>query len=154
MLLDSMNLFREEDSDRLPSDKPRHSGVAWFVAACFGSTGVIAAAVLIGGGRLGAIRPPLQQRIFLAEGRDSHTCDHSFEAPDSWELRWEHQGELQEICWTNAAGESDCFAAMHRKPIRHQGSVNVSRGGTLRIHVKGVGPWKIEAYALGAQGRE
>ncbi len=146
-----MNLSREEDPDRPRTAKPNVSGVAWFVAACFGSTAVIAAGVLVGGGWLGAIRPPLQQRIFVAAGRDSQTCAESFAAPDSWELRWEHQGELQEICWTSATGESECFSAMHRKPIRAHGSVNISHGGTFTLRVTGTGPWKIEAYVLGGK---
>ncbi|OYW21367.1 MAG: hypothetical protein B7Z55_05855, partial [Planctomycetales bacterium 12-60-4] len=146
-----MNLYRKGEPGTESSPQRGPSGVGWFVAACLGSTLLIAAGVLIGGGWLGAVRPPLQQRLWMAEGRDSQTCPETLTAPDGWELRWEHDGELQEICWTSATGKTECVAAMHRKPIRPQGSVNIGHGGTYTIRVTGTGKWQMEAYVLAPQ---
>ena len=104
--------------------------------------------VVVGGGWLGGIQPSLERRVFVTEGEDTATCPEEFEVGNGWELRWEHSGELQEICWTNQEGDTECYSAMHRKPIRNHGSVNVRRRGRYTLRVVGTGKWRLEVYSL------
>lgn len=138
---------RGADDDGRPAE-PRTPGVGWFVAACFGSVALIATFVLAGGGWLGGIRPAPSQQVFELSGTGNLATSAEFTLPASWELRWEHHGTLQEIAWLDPAGKATAFVAMHRKPIREHGSINVSAGGPYRFRVTGTGPWKIAGYAL------
>lgn len=105
--------------------------------------------VLIGGGWLGGIHPPASRLAFTVSGQGDLERSAEFTITPGWELRWEHSGELQEICWTDAAGKVECFSAMHRKPIRPNGSVNVRHGGRFTLNVKGQGTWRLDVYQLG-----
>lgn len=142
-----MNTYQEADQDpRTPAITSLHP--VWILAVVLTTVTLMGVGILMGGGWLGAIKPPVTQRIFLGEGTDTAECPGEFQVADSWELRWEHDGDLQEICWTNAQGVTECYASLHRKPIRRHGSVNVSHGGTFKLKVTGQGRWKLEVYAL------
>lgn len=148
-----MNSLREESpaagvplstgSHEPPRIKP------WgFVILCLASAVLILTFTLVGGGWMGAIKPPLSQRLYMAEGVGTQECQGTFDAPEGWEIRWEHSGTLEEICWTDSYGVTKCFTAMPHKPIRYHGSVNVDRGGRYSLKVAGTGTWKVEAYRL------
>jgi hypothetical protein len=106
------------------------------------------ALIVWSGGNLSAVPAPVERRLFEWSGQDSETSTATFSAPDSWELRWEHSGEIEEIRWTNTAGASQSVYSMHRKPIRHRGSVNVSHGGDYTLQVLGTGPWRLQVFDL------
>ena len=67
-----------------------------------------------------------------------------FTVNDSWEIKWEHQGNLQAIEWIGKNGGGSKYIAMHKKPIREHGRVNNGKGGIYKLNIVGEGPWKIE----------
>jgi hypothetical protein len=148
-----MNLYKEEENqsphESVPGTGQPQSISGWFIAIPLVVFVIMAAGIIIGGGWLGAIRPADSRLVYQAVGEGTMTCPDSFSVTDEWELRWEHHGELQEICWTNQIGVEECYTAMHRKPIRQHGSVNVGHGGTYTLRVTGTGAWKLQVYRLG-----
>lgn len=142
-----MNKYQEAEAfPREP--RPARVRPLWIVVTVLAAVSLMGFGILMGGGWLGVVKPALTQRVYAAEGVDTAECPGEFQVGDGWELRWEHAGELQEICWTNSGGKTECYTAMHRKPIRYHGSVNVIQGGTYRLRVTGKGRWKLEVYAL------
>lgn len=146
-----MNLYQEEENHQTSPHQPPASATisGWFIAVPLVGVVLLGATIIIGGGWLGAVKPSTDRLVYRAEGQDTATCPESFTVTDGWELRWEHDGELQEICWTNSIGSTECYTAMHRKPIRYHGSVNINHGGTYTLNVAGTGHWVLEVYRLG-----
>ncbi len=146
-----MNLYQEEGQNPPSEDSsaPRRSNGLGLVVLAVLVVALMGWGVLSGGGWLGGIRPSAEALVFRWEGQNSQEQSPEFAVGDSWELRWEHDGELREICWTNETGETECFASLHRKPIRRHGSVNVSHGGRFTLSVRGTATWKLEVFRLG-----
>lgn len=145
-----MNLYQEEEHgpDGSPVPGPVRYRPEWFIVACLGSSALVLAIIFWVGGQVKPILPGNDRNLFHAEGRDTAECEGEIVAPANWELRWEHDGELQQICWTNEYGVTECYSAMPRKPIRHEGSVNIVHGGRFKLRVYGTGNWKMDAYTL------
>lgn len=154
-----MNLYKKEEENQegrqSPSGNPPQSGISgWFIAVPLVVFVIMAAVIIIGGGWLEAVRPAESRLVYTAVGEDTMDCPDSFTVPDEWELRWQHSGELQEVCWTNEYDLTECYTAMHRKPIREHGSVNVAHGGTYRLRVSGKGAWKLQVFRLDANASQ
>jgi len=113
--------------------------------------GLVAFTIGVGGWLTPVPHDP-SHRVAVFEGTQSLTQSAPFRVGDSWELRWEHTGEIQRICWINQNGDDECLLAMPRKPIRQHGSVNIVKGGTYRVQLDGKGPWKLEVYEF-AKGK-
>lgn len=98
------------------------------------------------GGKLTPIRPHAEFRVAGFEGTGNLEESESFTVGPSWDLRWSHHGTIQQICWIDETGDDECIVAMHRKPIREEGGVNVTNGGRYHLQIQADGPWKVEVF--------
>lgn len=102
-------------------------------------------------GWLKPIKPVAATRILEFSGVGTSERSPVFSAKDGWEIRWHVEGKLDQIVWTDEYGKSDYVIAMHRKPIRNGGGVNVAKGGQYFLQVVGEGSWKIDVYQFASQ---
>jgi hypothetical protein len=108
--------------------------------------GAIVAFTIGIGGKLTPVRPHAEFRVAGFEGTGNLEKSEPFTVGPSWDLRWSHHGTIQQICWVDESGDDECIVAMHRKPIREEGGVNVTNGGRYHLHIQAEGPWKVEVF--------